>query len=138
MAAAREWTPSLTTADPLDGLLRVPTADSPGLDPTDPDSPDSGPAMGFDGAELLKDVFDSIAHHGRVTLDQLPFLLVGAEVPASGPDIEEAIEQVLPGAEEADSPLDFQQVRLVYQHLLNAAAAAHPAASPAVAPPLPP
>lgn len=47
-------------------------------------------------------------HHGRVTLDQLPFLLVGAEVPASGPDIEEAIEQVLPGAEEADSPLDFR------------------------------
>lgn len=46
--------------------------------------------------------------NGTITLDQLPFVLVGAEVQASAKEIEEAIEQLLPNADQADTLFEFR------------------------------
>lgn len=40
-------------------------------------------AADTDGLEVLRNVFDSMATEGKITMDQLPFVLVGAEVQAS-------------------------------------------------------
>lgn len=42
--------------------------------------------------EILRQVFDSMAVNGKITMDQLPFVLVGAEVEATAKEIDEAIQ----------------------------------------------
>eukprot|EP00668_Euglena_longa_P011075 GGOE01013432.1.p1 GENE.GGOE01013432.1~~GGOE01013432.1.p1 ORF type:complete len:1134 (+),score=292.86 GGOE01013432.1:137-3403(+) len=84
---------------------------------------DNDLALNQENAELLVNVFETIAQNGKITLDQLPFVLVGAEVQASTKEIEEAIEQLMPDADEADALLDLQQVQLVHQQLLQNSAA---------------
>eukprot|EP00668_Euglena_longa_P026573 GGOE01033264.1.p1 GENE.GGOE01033264.1~~GGOE01033264.1.p1 ORF type:complete len:1187 (-),score=429.21 GGOE01033264.1:1088-4567(-) len=72
------------------------------------------------GVEMLRRVFDSMATNGRVTMDQLPFVLVGAEVHATAQEINEAIDEQMPDADDADALLDFDHVLSLYQHLLHA------------------
>lgn len=43
-------------------------------------------------------------------MDQLPFVLVGAEVQATAKEIDDAIEEHLPDADDADAQLEFDQV----------------------------
>jgi len=40
-------------------------------------------AAEMDSMEMLRNVFDSMATNGKITMDQLPFVLVGAEVQSS-------------------------------------------------------
>lgn len=40
-------------------------------------------AAEMDSLEMLRNVFDSMATNGKITMDQLPFVLVGAEVQSS-------------------------------------------------------
>eukprot|EP00667_Euglena_gracilis_P001576 EG_transcript_1576 len=79
---------------------------------------------------VLRSVFDSMAQGGRIVLDQLPFVLVGAEVAATPQEIEAAIELLLPDADEADALLDFEQVEVLYHHLMRAAGDVHPEDQP--------
>eukprot|EP00667_Euglena_gracilis_P002319 EG_transcript_2319 len=79
---------------------------------------------GQDGAEMLRSVFDSMAVRGRITMDQLPFVLVGAEVQATAKEIDDAIEEHLPDADDADAQLEFDQVLTLYQHLVRSGDAA--------------
>eukprot|EP00667_Euglena_gracilis_P001506 EG_transcript_1506 len=72
-----------------------------------------------DGMEMLRSVFDSMAVNGKVTMDQLPFVLVGAEVQATTREIEEAIEEFLPDADDPDALLDLDHVIVLYQQLTH-------------------
>eukprot|EP00667_Euglena_gracilis_P011293 EG_transcript_11533 len=82
-------------------------------------------ALERDGLEMLRKVFDSMAVNGKVTMDQLPFVLVGAEVHATAQEIQEAIEEYLPEAEEGDGYIDFDQVTTLYTNLMQMYAAHH-------------
>eukprot|EP00668_Euglena_longa_P026586 GGOE01033277.1.p1 GENE.GGOE01033277.1~~GGOE01033277.1.p1 ORF type:complete len:1140 (+),score=364.51 GGOE01033277.1:175-3420(+) len=74
---------------------------------------------------LLRSVFDAMADGGRITLDQLPFVLVGAEVQATAGEIEGAIEQLMPDSDEGDALLDFEQVEVLFHHLLRTTTELH-------------
>eukprot|EP00667_Euglena_gracilis_P003448 EG_transcript_3459 len=113
-----EASPSVPEVDRASSLLVPPMAESPAADLEALEDP---PAIDLQG-DLLRDVFESIAPHGTITLDQLPFLLAGAEVPASAAEVQAAIDLLLPDA--ADALLDFQHVELIHQHLMQTAAAA--------------
>eukprot|EP00668_Euglena_longa_P042272 GGOE01055831.1.p1 GENE.GGOE01055831.1~~GGOE01055831.1.p1 ORF type:complete len:1146 (+),score=403.95 GGOE01055831.1:24-3461(+) len=71
------------------------------------------------GLELLRQVFDSMAVNGKITMDQLPFVLAGAEVQAAAEQVQEAIEEFLPDADDEEAMLDFDQVRTLYQQLAS-------------------
>eukprot|EP00667_Euglena_gracilis_P000539 EG_transcript_539 len=68
--------------------------------------------------DKLRAVFDGMAAaNGRITLDQLPFVLVAADIAASPQEIEDTIEQLLPDADDGDALIDFQQVETIYLQL---------------------
>eukprot|EP00668_Euglena_longa_P026575 GGOE01033266.1.p1 GENE.GGOE01033266.1~~GGOE01033266.1.p1 ORF type:complete len:1185 (+),score=424.15 GGOE01033266.1:254-3556(+) len=71
------------------------------------------------GEEMLHNVFDSMAVNGRVTMDQLAFVLVGAEVHATAQQINEVIEEYLPDSDDPDALLDFDQVLSLYRQLVH-------------------
>eukprot|EP00667_Euglena_gracilis_P004191 EG_transcript_4208 len=89
----------------------------------------------------LRAVFDGMAAatHGRITLDQLPFVLVGSEVAASPKEIEDTIAELLPDADDGDALIDYQQVETIYMKLCQDAQLPpeEPAAQPPVRPPAP-
>eukprot|EP00668_Euglena_longa_P026986 GGOE01033772.1.p1 GENE.GGOE01033772.1~~GGOE01033772.1.p1 ORF type:complete len:1150 (-),score=409.26 GGOE01033772.1:1107-4556(-) len=71
------------------------------------------------GLELLRQVFDSMAVNGKITMDQLPFVLAGAEVQAAAEQVQEAIEEFLPDADDDEALLDFDQVQTLYHQLVQ-------------------
>eukprot|EP00668_Euglena_longa_P011029 GGOE01013380.1.p1 GENE.GGOE01013380.1~~GGOE01013380.1.p1 ORF type:complete len:1161 (-),score=397.40 GGOE01013380.1:1066-4548(-) len=74
------------------------------------------------GLELLRQVFDSMAVNGKITMDQLPFVLAGAEVQATAEQVHEAIEEFLPDADDEEALLDFDQVQTLFQQLVHVVA----------------
>eukprot|EP00667_Euglena_gracilis_P031167 EG_transcript_44604 len=66
---------------------------------------------------LLQQVFDSMAVNGKITMDQLPFVLAGAEVSATAEQVQEAIERHLPDADDEEAMLDYGQVQTLYHQL---------------------
>eukprot|EP00668_Euglena_longa_P027001 GGOE01033791.1.p1 GENE.GGOE01033791.1~~GGOE01033791.1.p1 ORF type:complete len:1150 (-),score=382.53 GGOE01033791.1:281-3730(-) len=74
------------------------------------------------GLELLRQVFDSMATNGKITMDQLPFVLAGAEVQATAEQVQEAIEEFLPDADDEEALLDFDQVQTLYHQLVQVVA----------------
>eukprot|EP00668_Euglena_longa_P008511 GGOE01010260.1.p1 GENE.GGOE01010260.1~~GGOE01010260.1.p1 ORF type:complete len:1208 (-),score=403.92 GGOE01010260.1:1029-4382(-) len=78
-----------------------------------------------DGMEMLRSVFESMAVNSRITMDQLPFVLVGAEVQATSKEIDEAIEELFPDSDDADALLDFDHVLGIYQKLLHVTNVSH-------------
>jgi len=76
-------------------------------------------AAEMDSMEMLRNVFDSMATNGKITMDQLPFVLVGAEVQATAREIEEAIEEHIPDSDDTEALLDFHQVQCLYQQLAH-------------------
>eukprot|EP00667_Euglena_gracilis_P005695 EG_transcript_5736 len=73
----------------------------------------------FFNLDKLRAVFDGMAtaNGGRITLDQLPFVLVGSEVAASPKEIEDTIAELLPDADDGDALIDFDQVETIYLKL---------------------
>eukprot|EP00667_Euglena_gracilis_P023114 EG_transcript_25993 len=69
------------------------------------------------GAELLRSVFDTMAVNGRITMDQLPFVLAGAEVDAAAEQVQEAIERFVPDADDGEALLEFDAVQTLYHQL---------------------
>eukprot|EP00667_Euglena_gracilis_P021062 EG_transcript_22937 len=82
----------------------------------------AAPAQEENGLELLQQVFDSMAINGKITMDQLPFVLAGAEVSATAEQVQEAIEEYLPDADDEEALLDFDQVQTLYQQLFQVVA----------------
>jgi hypothetical protein len=76
-------------------------------------------AAEMDSMEMLRNVFDSMATNGKITMDQLPFVLVGAEVQATAREIEEAIEELIPDSDDNEAFLDFHQVQCLYHQLAH-------------------
>eukprot|EP00667_Euglena_gracilis_P000689 EG_transcript_688 len=79
----------------------------------------------YHSSTLLKNVFDTMAQDGKITIDQLPFLMVGAEFQGTPKELEEVIQQLMPDSDELDALLDFQQVELLFQQLQQNVAAQH-------------
>eukprot|EP00667_Euglena_gracilis_P019846 EG_transcript_21337 len=79
------------------------------------------PLMEYDGVELLRQVFDSMAKNGKIMMDQLPFLLAGAEVQATAEQVQEAIDEFIPDADDDEALLDFDQVQTLYNQLVQEA-----------------
>eukprot|EP00667_Euglena_gracilis_P015572 EG_transcript_16202 len=79
--------------------------------------PNSTDGSGLCSPELLHHVFNSMAIHGRIMMDQLPFVLTGAEVQATAEEVREAIEKGLPDVDDTEAMLDFDQVQTVYHRL---------------------
>eukprot|EP00668_Euglena_longa_P011037 GGOE01013389.1.p1 GENE.GGOE01013389.1~~GGOE01013389.1.p1 ORF type:complete len:789 (-),score=230.77 GGOE01013389.1:2290-4635(-) len=77
------------------------------------------PNLELDGLELLRRVFDTMAVNGKITMDQLPFVLAGAELQAPAEQVQEAIEEFLPDADDEDALLDFDQVQTLHQQLVQ-------------------
>eukprot|EP00667_Euglena_gracilis_P026804 EG_transcript_32617 len=77
------------------------------------------PLMEYDGVELLRQVFDSMAKNGKIMMDQLPFLLAGAEVQATAEQVQEAIDEFIPDADDDEALLDFDQVQTLYNQLVQ-------------------
>eukprot|EP00667_Euglena_gracilis_P001905 EG_transcript_1905 len=76
-------------------------------------------AQELTGLELLHQVFDAMALNGRITMDQLPFVLAGAEVQATAEQVQEAIEEFLPDADDEEALLEFDQVQTLYNQLVQ-------------------
>eukprot|EP00667_Euglena_gracilis_P000719 EG_transcript_719 len=84
---------------------------------------DAEPALEeYSGLELLRRVFDSMATEGRIMMDQLPFVLAGAEVSASAEQVQQAIEEFIPDADDAEARLEFDQVQTLYHQLAQVSA----------------
>eukprot|EP00667_Euglena_gracilis_P003358 EG_transcript_3372 len=81
--------------------------------------PKDDPPPELSGLELLRQVFDSMATNGKIMMDQLPFVLAGAEIQATAEQVHEAIEEYLPDADDDDALLDFDQVQTLYQQLVQ-------------------
>eukprot|EP00667_Euglena_gracilis_P001392 EG_transcript_1391 len=68
--------------------------------------------------DKLRAVYDGMAAaNGRITLDQLPFVLISTDIAASPKEIQDTIEQLLPDADDGDALIDFQQVETIYLQL---------------------
>eukprot|EP00667_Euglena_gracilis_P001676 EG_transcript_1677 len=99
----------------------VPGLPAPGAEPLlSAEAPTETPQaheQDLTGEKLLRQVFDSMAGNGRITTDQLPFVLAGAEVQATAEQVHHAIEEFVPDADDEEAHLDFEQVRTLYHHL---------------------
>eukprot|EP00667_Euglena_gracilis_P023160 EG_transcript_26075 len=105
------------------GVVSVGSAEPPGSGPLTTRNMErlqcqqgEGPLCNVD---KLRAVFDgmAVANGGRITLDQLPFVLVGSEVAASPKEIEDTIAELLPDADDGDALIDFEQVETIYMKL---------------------
>eukprot|EP00667_Euglena_gracilis_P003962 EG_transcript_3973 len=106
------------TLTPMPLLIALPSVASVEQFPTT----DAPPPPDYNGSELLRQVFDSMATNGKITMDQLPFVLAGAEVSASAEQVQEAIEEFVPDADDAEALLDFDQVQTLYHQLVQVVA----------------
>eukprot|EP00667_Euglena_gracilis_P003558 EG_transcript_3563 len=60
-----------------------------------------------------------MAVNGKITMDQLPFVLAGAEVQATAEQVHEAIDEHLPDADDEEAMLDYDQVQTLYHQLVQ-------------------
>eukprot|EP00667_Euglena_gracilis_P030486 EG_transcript_42269 len=131
-AAMQNSVISLTLLDPPPSSPRSALhSPRPRFSSAAPLAPEGAPPMGlemipqaeapvmqeYSGLELLRRVFDSMAINDKITMDQLPFVLAGAEVQATAEQVQEAIEEYLPDADDEEALLDFDQVQTLYQQL---------------------
>eukprot|EP00667_Euglena_gracilis_P002180 EG_transcript_2181 len=81
------------------------------------DAPSQSPELA--GAELLRSVFDTMAVNGKITMDQLPFVLAGAELQATPEQVHESIEHFVPDADDGEALLEYDAVQTLYQQLVQ-------------------